>query len=125
MFLIRGRCSAYPAEFLNPDYRVEVTAAARPGRPRPDRGDRLRRGIPPQLLERIFGRFYRVDLARTHSPQTGSGIGLIITRAIVHAHGGEIRAHSQRPATAPASTSPSPPYAAADRVQDETTLQRA
>jgi signal transduction histidine kinase len=49
------------------------------------------------LLERIFGRFYRVDPARTHSPQTGSGIGLIITRAIVHAHGGEIRAHSQRP----------------------------
>jgi Histidine kinase-, DNA gyrase B-, and HSP90-like ATPase len=53
-------------------------------------------GIPPELLERIFERFYRVDRARTHTPNTGgSGIGLTITRAIVHAHGGQIHAHSQ------------------------------
>jgi two-component system sensor histidine kinase BaeS len=53
-------------------------------------------GIPAELLERVFERFYRVDRARTHTPTTGgSGIGLTITRAIVHAHGGQIRAHSQ------------------------------
>jgi two-component system, OmpR family, sensor histidine kinase BaeS len=55
-------------------------------------------GIPLELLERIFERFYRVDPARTHTPNTGgSGIGLTITRAIVHAHGGQIHAHSQGP----------------------------
>jgi len=55
-------------------------------------------GIPPELLERIFERFYRVDPARTHTPNTvGSGIGLTITRGIVHAHGGQIYAHSQGP----------------------------
>jgi two-component system, OmpR family, sensor histidine kinase BaeS len=53
-------------------------------------------GIPPELLERVFERFYRVDPARTHTTTTGgSGIGLTITRAIVHAHGGQIRARSQ------------------------------
>jgi two-component system sensor histidine kinase BaeS len=55
-------------------------------------------GIPPELLERIFERFYRVDPARTHTHGGGgSGIGLTISRAIVHVHGGQIRAHSQGP----------------------------
>jgi two-component system, OmpR family, sensor histidine kinase BaeS len=52
-------------------------------------------GIPPNLLERVFERFYRVDRARTRGQQAGSGIGLTITRAIVEAHGGRIRAESQ------------------------------
>jgi signal transduction histidine kinase len=55
-------------------------------------------GIPPELVERIFERFYRVDPARSYSPGSGgSGIGLTITRAIVQAHGGRIRARSQGP----------------------------
>jgi two-component system, OmpR family, sensor histidine kinase BaeS len=55
-------------------------------------------GIPPELLDRIFERFYRVDPARTHTPDAGgSGIGLTITRGIVHAHGGQIHARSQGP----------------------------
>lgn len=53
-------------------------------------------GIPPERLEQIFERFYRVDRARTYTPGTGgSGIGLTITRAIVQAHGGRIHAESQ------------------------------
>jgi Histidine kinase-, DNA gyrase B-, and HSP90-like ATPase len=55
-------------------------------------------GIPAELLERVFERFYRVDPARTYTSGSGgsggSGIGLTITRAIVHAHGGHIRGHS-------------------------------
>lgn len=52
-------------------------------------------GIPPEPVERVFERFYRVDPARTHTSDSGgSGIGLTITRAIVHGHG-HIRAHSQ------------------------------
>jgi signal transduction histidine kinase len=81
-----------------PGGRVEVTATTIPdGHVRisvTDTGE----GIPPELLERIFERFYRVDPSRTHTPDAGgSGIGLTITRAIVQAHGGQIRAHSQGP----------------------------
>ena len=55
-------------------------------------------GIPAELLERIFERFYRADPARTHTPDnSGSGIGLTISRAIVRAHSGRITAHSQGP----------------------------
>jgi two-component system sensor histidine kinase BaeS len=69
-----------------PDSRVQVSVT--------DNGE----GIFPELLERIFERFYRVDRARTHTGGTdGSGIGLTITRAIVHAHGGRIRAESRGP----------------------------
>jgi two-component system sensor histidine kinase BaeS len=50
-------------------------------------------GIPPELLERVFERFFRVDPARTRNG-AGSGIGLTITRAIVDAHGGRVWAES-------------------------------
>ena len=73
--------------------RVEVTAA------RHSRDVELAvsdtgQGIPPELLERVFERFWRADRARTRAEQGGSGIGLTITRAIVQAHGGHIRAQS-------------------------------
>jgi two-component system sensor histidine kinase BaeS len=48
-------------------------------------------GIPPESLERVFDRFYRVDRARSRS-DGGSGIGLAIVRAIVQAHGGSVSA---------------------------------
>ncbi len=48
--------------------------------------------IAPQDRERIFGRFYRTDQARS---QRGSfGLGLSIARAIVQEHGGRIWAES-------------------------------
>ena len=47
--------------------------------------------IAPEHLSRLFDRFYRVDQSR-HSD--GAGLGLAITRSIIHAHGGEIRAKS-------------------------------
>jgi signal transduction histidine kinase len=51
-------------------------------------------GISPELLERVFERFFRVDPARTRNSGGGSGLGLTISRAIVEAHGGGVWAES-------------------------------
>jgi signal transduction histidine kinase len=51
-------------------------------------------GIPPELLGRVFERFFRVDPARTRNRGGGSGLGLTISRAIVEAHGGRMWARS-------------------------------
>lgn len=50
-------------------------------------------GIPAEHLPHVFERFYRADTARdrTHG---GSGIGLAITKALVEAHHGRVRAES-------------------------------
>jgi len=49
-------------------------------------------GMQPQHLERIFDRFYRVDLARSSG---GAGLGLAIARQIVRAHNGRLDVHSE------------------------------
>lgn len=54
-----------------------------------DRGD----PIPPQKLETIFEKFYRLDSARS-SQTGGAGLGLAIAKQIVTAHGGTISAKS-------------------------------
>jgi signal transduction histidine kinase len=50
-------------------------------------------GIPVEALPHIFDRFFRVDQARSRSPD-GAGLGLAIVRSICHAHGGEVTAES-------------------------------
>jgi signal transduction histidine kinase len=48
-------------------------------------------GIPAGERERVFERFHRTDSSRARSAG-GTGLGLAIVRAIVEAHGGEVRA---------------------------------
>ena len=52
-------------------------------------------GIPPEAIEQVFERFYRVDPARSRQaeagPELGSGLGLAIAKAIVERHRGQIQ----------------------------------
>ena len=49
-------------------------------------------GIPKKDLPHIFDRFYKSDTSRNES---GSGLGLSIVKAIITAHGGNVRAESE------------------------------
>ena len=57
-----------------------------------DTGD----GFDPDVAAQLFERFYRGDSSRTVSG-AGSGIGLTIAKAIIEAHHGQLRAHSDGP----------------------------
>ncbi|MEP7034919.1 MAG: HAMP domain-containing sensor histidine kinase, partial [Actinomycetota bacterium] len=59
-----------------------------------DTGD----GFDPDIAGQLFERFYRGDSSRTVNG-AGSGIGLTIAKAIIEAHHGQLRAHSDGPGT--------------------------
>jgi two-component system, OmpR family, sensor kinase len=76
----------------NPGDRIELSASARNGSLEISVSD-TGPGIPSGELEEIFERFHRLDQSRSRD-SGGAGLGLAIARAIVEAHGGQIRAES-------------------------------
>ncbi|KVE31200.1 heavy metal sensor histidine kinase [Burkholderia sp. TSV86] len=56
------------------------------------------RPIPPEHIDRIFERFYRVDTAR-HGSSRNAGLGLAIVKSIMELHRGSIDATSSDAAT--------------------------
>jgi len=71
--------------------KVTVTAAPAPGWVEVGVSD-TGPGIPSEDLSRIFERFYQVDKSR--AGRAGVGLGLTISKEIVEAHGGSLRAES-------------------------------
>jgi signal transduction histidine kinase len=53
-------------------------------------------GIAPEHLPHVFERFYRAEKSRSREGG-GSGVGLAISKALVEAMGGRIRAESPGP----------------------------
>lgn len=78
-------------KFSPPHARIELTTANDAGHVVIEIRD-AGIGIEPGRLAAIFGAFSRGNPAPT---ATGLGLGLAITRAIVEAHGGEVRASSE------------------------------
>jgi signal transduction histidine kinase len=79
-------------KFTPPHGRVDVSVTAGDGRIEvvvEDDGP----GFLPQHAERIFERFYQVDMGGTRR-HGGAGIGLALARELVQLHGGTIRASS-------------------------------
>ena len=78
---------------------AEVEITARYAREHEDEGIYLRiadngPGLPGDLTERIFDRFYQVDGGRKRS-SGGVGLGLAICRGFIEAHGGRIWAENK------------------------------
>jgi two-component system, OmpR family, sensor kinase len=75
-----------------PGTRITVGAAGADGMARIEVADDGP-GVPPEMGDRVFERFFRADESRTRS-SGGAGLGLAIVSAIASAHGGRAEVES-------------------------------
>lgn len=86
------------AKYTEPGGRIDITVS--PNQGADGLGDAVITvqdtgiGIPPDMVERIFELFTRVDRSLSSSTQWGMGIGLALVRTIVELHGGRVQASS-------------------------------
>jgi len=80
-------------QYTPPGGRIEIRAATEDGQVVLSVAD-TGIGIPQAEQERIFERFYRLDVARSREAG-GTGLGLAIAKHIVEAHGGRIWVESE------------------------------
>jgi two-component system, OmpR family, sensor histidine kinase BaeS len=80
------------ARYTDAGGRVRVAVRREDGRVAVDVDDSAP-GVPPEALERLFERFYRVEGSRSRA-NGGAGLGLAICRSIATAHGGTINAEA-------------------------------
>jgi two-component system sensor histidine kinase KdpD len=74
---------------------IEVRASQTPGHFILSVGDRGI-GIPPEELDRVFDKFYRLTRGSNDTTSGGAGLGLAIAKGIVEAHGGRIWAEGRK-----------------------------
>jgi signal transduction histidine kinase len=72
-------------------------------------------GMPPEVLPKIFDRFFQADPSRSGGRKHGSGLGLAIVSEIVQTHGGRITVRSE-PGTGSTFTVSLPFEAAAEKT---------
>jgi len=80
-------------KYTHPGGRVDITLGARSKHAEICIAD-TGQGLTEEDQNRVFGRFQRLS-AKPTGGETSTGLGLANVREIVHAHGGEVRAHSQ------------------------------
>ncbi|WP_175673574.1 heavy metal sensor histidine kinase [Burkholderia ambifaria] len=72
---------------------IELTISTRPGYAVVEVTNRGA-AIPPEQIERIFERFYRIDSSR-HGAARNAGLGLAIVKSIIELHRGKVEVESR------------------------------